>query len=184
LDRSSEQSIFCTRLPVQALGLWFEFLSEGNLVKNSNCDINSSAWVKTLHSWPAVLSSSYDRWKIFIIEKNKQVPLMQGIEQILRYRCPLKSACIGRLLPGTSQTWCWGPSTPSPAGPGRTTWSYRLSRILSVPEVRFVHTRKFFRSSYDLFLQALLLLFNRSVKRLAKLKSNEYNGLSGNRGTL
>jgi hypothetical protein len=43
---------------------------------------------------------------------------------------------------------------------------------------------KFFRSSYDLFLQALLLSFNRSVKRLAKLKSNEYNGLSGNRGIL
>ncbi len=31
---------------------------------------------------------------------------------------------------------------------------------------------KFFRSSYDLFLQALLLSFNHSVKRLAKLKSN------------
>ena len=45
-----------------------------------------------------------------------------------------------------------------------------------------INTRKFFRSSYDLFLQALLLSFNRSVKRLAKLKSNEYNGLSGNRG--
>ena len=58
----------------------------------------------------------------------------------------------------------------------------RLSRILSVPEVGLYSTRKFFRSSYDLFLQALLLFFNRSVKRLAKLKSNEYNGLSGNRG--
>ena len=50
------------------------------------------------------------------------------------------------------------------------------------PEVGLYSTRKFFRSSYDLFLQALLLFFNRSVKRLAKLKSNEYNGLSGNRG--
>jgi hypothetical protein len=47
--------------------------------------------------------------------------------------------------------------------------------------VCIVHAN-FFRSSYDLFLQALLLFFNRSVKRLAKLKSNEYNGLSGNRG--
>ena len=33
-----------------------------------------------------------------------------------------------------------------------------------------INTRKFFTSSYDLFLQALLLSFNRSVKRLAKLK--------------
>ncbi len=57
------------------------------------------------------------------------------------------------------------------------------SRVFS-PSQRFglYSTRKFFRSSYDLFLQALLLFFNRSVKRLAKLKSNEYNGLSGNRG--
>jgi len=40
------------------------------------------------------------------------------------------------------------------------------SRVFS-PSQRFglYSTRKFFRSSYDLFLQALLLFFNRSVKR-------------------
>ena len=161
---------------------WFEFLSKRNLVKKFKLRYNQFWHGLKRYTRGRRFCRLHTIVKFFYHWKNKQVHLMQGIEQILRYHCPWKSACIGRLLPGTTQTRSWGPSTPSPAGPGRTTWSYGLSRILSVPEVGLYSTRKFFRSSYDLFLQALLLFFNRSVKRLAKLKSNEYNGLSGNRG--
>ena len=69
---------------------------------------------------------------------------MQGIEQILRYRCPLKSACIGRLLPGTSQTSAGAPLRHHQRGLGGPREATALAYSLRPRGSVCINTRKFF----------------------------------------
>ncbi len=93
------------------------------------------------------------------------------IEQ-LRYLCPMILRVKVRLLPGPPRRVAGAPLHHLQQGLGElregTALAYSLRLRGSVSKIHV----KFFRSRYGLFLQALLLPFNRSVKRLAKLKSN------------
>jgi hypothetical protein len=69
---------------------------------------------------------------------------MPGIEQFVRYRCPLKSACIGRLLPGTSQTWPGAPLRLHQRGLGGPREATALAYTLRPRGSVCKNTRKFF----------------------------------------